>query len=488
MGLSCCGSKAPAEKDEIEQVNNLLLTEKDGKHNDGDNGKQGDSTTKVNGNGSTVELGDINLKSGPSTKPRSPTDEDDFHSVASEVLASRKGSNQKTDPPLPGRQSTPAQVDANQETPSKKDASTPPKNQTAGSMPRRLSQSLANGLNSISLIKKKHNSKDRSSMRDTPLNTAGGASDGMGSEPFNNDTPLNTSGSLANADLRFSLFNSVPPEKQFKVAGSRFQVRSTGYKKTGLKVPSEEVLYEFIGGDAVAATGSRITNLSEQWGLVDKIPSRKGNNDVSIGYNPAWGIPEVLVTNLEMPYQSGSLWGAHPAEDLGFNIISYHVLSEYAINLLNQHADTTSKGDLSKIPALYLLKQMLDKGKSEKAGFSFKKICQVRNIVEMDVPNFIKGYNGKPVLVTGSCNIKKFNKSNVETITPRLVEFSYDVRNWAYAMRSSLGVIFPKIPQGEVEFGWLVEGKTDQELPEQILCSAGALNLNVHQLMKVEGK
>ncbi len=261
----------------------------------------------------------------------------------------------------------------------------------------------------------------------------------------------------------FTIWDSIPKAQMMPTEGSRFKVRNTGYKKSGEKVPSDAALYDCIGCDMVTAEGWRINDVTAKW--KPQFPQKKN-------WKPDWGVPEILVIVAEIPYQSGSLWSAHPATDLGFNVISYHQLSDASIQLLASGKSST---------ALNHFKALVKKGKSEKSGISFKKIGQLKNIDEVDIPGFLKSYNGKPVLVTASC---KFLQHGM----PRVLEISYDIREWAYAMRSALGTIFSKLPQSEVEFAYVIEGKTDEELPEQILACSSAKYIDCYALKKVSGK
>ena len=52
--------------------------------------------------------------------------------------------------------------------------------------------------------------------------------------------------------------------------------------------------------------------------------------------------------------------------------------------------------------ALRLFKRLIETGKSTRKGISFKMIGQVNNFSVLGLPEFLNGYNGKPVLVTES--------------------------------------------------------------------------------------
>ncbi|CAD7936372.1 unnamed protein product [Amoebophrya sp. A120] len=252
----------------------------------------------------------------------------------------------------------------------------------------------------------------------------------------------------------FSVFDSLPKELNMETSATRFKVRNVGYKQSGEKIFSKPALYDLIGGDVVQAKNGRIHEIVSNWDC--KFPRKAG-------YKEEWGIPEILVEHGEVPFKSGGLFSSHPVDDLGFNLVGYFILSDEAIRLLSTGTWT---------PQLRLWKRIVDQGRSEKKGLALKKIVQVRNVAEMNVPNLFKSYNGKPVLLSYSA---RFNRVHA----PRILEIDYDVRTWGYALRTAIPTVLGKLPAAQTEYALLVEGKDDDELPEQILCCGGYNNLEI---------
>eukprot|EP00391_Amoebophrya_sp_Ameob2_P010495 CAMPEP_0178993324 /NCGR_PEP_ID=MMETSP0795-20121207/6641_1 /TAXON_ID=88552 /ORGANISM="Amoebophrya sp., Strain Ameob2" /LENGTH=344 /DNA_ID=CAMNT_0020685373 /DNA_START=741 /DNA_END=1775 /DNA_ORIENTATION=+ len=259
----------------------------------------------------------------------------------------------------------------------------------------------------------------------------------------------------------FSVFHSVSKDLYLETSGTAFRVRNTGYSSTGEKVPSRPAIYTLIGADCVAAKGGRITDIINTWDC--KFPRKAA-------WREEWGVPEILVEHAEIPFKSGHMFSKHPEDDLGCSMVGYYILSDDSIRRLE--ANQWSVG-------LRHWKRMVDVGKSDKKGISLKKIVQVRNNDEMDVPKLFKSYNGKPVLVTYSA---RFQKSHF----PRILEIDYDLRQWGYALRSALPTVFTKTPKALIEYALLVEGKSDEELPEQILCCGGYTRLDVYETPSAE--
>ena len=181
----------------------------------------------------------------------------------------------------------------------------------------------------------------------------------------------------------FSLFDQSQTSA-WGCEGATFSVRNSGYKKTGEKVPSKPPLYEFIGHDLVRAEKRRIRNLvapaPNGWGetlnkkLEQRLGAMRARREKAFPNLADLGVPEVLVFNCEIPYQSGGMFSSHPSEDLGFNVISYHVLSDSALLALQ-------RADSEPLPkALDLFKRFVNVGKSERNGISLKKIASCNNV------------------------------------------------------------------------------------------------------------
>lgn len=308
---------------------------------------------------------------------------------------------------------------------------------------------------------------------------------------FSQHDPTGTSrvskSALGSSD--FSLFDQ-PQTSAWGCEGATFSVRNSGYKKTGEKVPSKPPLYEFIGHDLVRAEKRRIRNLVASapngWGetLNKKLEQRLGamrarREKAGFSNLTDLGVPEVLVFNCEIPYQSGGMFSSHPSEDLGFNVISYHVLSDSALLALQ-------RADSEPLPkALDLFKRFVNVGKSERNGISLKTIGSCNNIEDMGLPGFMTSYNGKPVLVTNSLTFRR----NPHLCSTKVLELDYDVRMWGYALRQALpGTLFSKLKNAQINIGWLIEGKTEEDLPEQMLACCSSNYLDVKAFSPVEGR
>lgn len=245
---------------------------------------------------------------------------------------------------------------------------------------------------------------------------------------------------------------------------SSFNVRSVGYKSNKSKEPSAPCLYECLGVDLVRSD-KLITNLTpifQSTILKDSsVPYPWLNKDNA--WSKALGIPRIIIINMQLPYSAPSLWTPQsPETDPGFSIVSYYALSP----------TTNPKG-----PAIDLLKGLIAEGKSTKEGIALKTIGMVENMDEIGFPEMARGYNGKPVLVTKSAKLFTSN--------PEILEIEFDVRMWSILARKSLHSLRDKLSEAVCQVGMLIEGRTDNELPEQMLGCYSISCVDIQNALKI---
>lgn len=230
---------------------------------------------------------------------------------------------------------------------------------------------------------------------------------------------------------------------------TQFHVRDSGYADTRQKVPSQFALYEVAGADAVRST-QKIS------GILGKLPAGSGlpapPSPSAPAWDARWGVPRVLVVHAQMPHRSGTPWSHHPADDEGFSLVSYHVLSAEASHQLAAGQDT---------PALRLWRRFVEAGESTQE-LAFKAIGIVENLDALRVPSIIEKFNAKPALITKSARVLVHS-------LPEVLEIEFDVRQWAFLARQSLVSLRSLAAKAVIQVGYLIEGKSDVELPEQIL-------------------
>ena len=116
------------------------------------------------------------------------------------------------------------------------------------------------------------------------------------------------------------------------------------------------------------------------------------------------------------------------------------------------------------------MKQLIAARESNKDKIALKVIGQIENLDELGLPDLVSSYNAKPTLLTKSCNIKTGQHPFDEVL-----EINFDVRQWNYLTRKTFGSLKHRLAEAVVSIGFVVEGKDDAALPEQLL---GGYRLN----------
>jgi hypothetical protein len=262
-----------------------------------------------------------------------------------------------------------------------------------------------------------------------------------------------------------------------KAPYSGFQVRSVGYKQSKLKEPSQSPLYECLGVDLVKSN-KLVSGLTSNSAAFKRILNGESPGETPwpwLQYKGSkWGkelgIPRLIVINAQLPYSSPSLWAPQSADsDPGFSILSYYAISPSL-------AENLTSGKVEP-PAVKLLRRLIAEGQSKKEGTALKVIGMVDNMDEIGFPDIVAGYNGKPVLVTKSCQLK-FWPSQEEC---EVLEIEYDVRQWSIVARKTLHALRDKFKDAKCQLGMVIEGQTDDELPEQLL---GCFRLNFLDILE----
>ena len=93
----------------------------------------------------------------------------------------------------------------------------------------------------------------------------------------------------------------------------------------------------------------------------------------------------------------------------------------------------------------------------------FKLLCKCENIKELGLGGFIEKYNGKPALCTKSASI---------FVGGDYVEIDVNLFRYAYVTKKALQHVLPRIGEMDLHAAVTLEGRDDDELPEQVLLTA----------------
>lgn len=235
----------------------------------------------------------------------------------------------------------------------------------------------------------------------------------------------------------------------------RFNVRiGPNYPKNGNKSSSLPFLYDPIGVDVLR--GDKALSNIAPYMCFPPPPDF---------YDPACGLPALLIVNAQLPLAMPSMF-ASPDADHGWSCVGYYQIRQEAV------AWSMGRGADSP-PAISVVKRLFEKGVSDRS-LAFKAIGMIHDLESQELPmsGLLKKYNGKPVLVTASSTFH-FGK----TPYPYL-EIDYNVRKWSLVARSTLVQLRDRLATLTVHIGYLVEATEDEDLPERMIGGTTVHNLD----------
>jgi len=232
--------------------------------------------------------------------------------------------------------------------------------------------------------------------------------------------------------------------------GTTFNVRlGPDYKTTGIKAPSNEALYKIFAFDAYCTKEKKINNISRFYDMPVRPP-------VSDKYD----IPPVLLINVLVPDYDPPFWGVGPTDGKGYSMVFFGELSKSSRELL-------LKDKLS--PALRLFDAFVRGGKKGKHGDCLKCIARIVNPEEaiksygMITGLLVSQYNGTPFLARDS--------PSYYYVPGKYFAIDLDAHLFGKIARKGLGAVKDYIEKVIFDFAFVIEGRNDEENPEQILAS-----------------
>lgn len=176
-------------------------------------------------------------------------------------------------------------------------------------------------------------------------------------------------------------------------------------------------------------------------------------------------LPDFLIINFQIPYETPSLVGAE-TDVQGGEIILYMTPSTFLCNELmkecidKQHA------------SVRLFQKWCNQSKNDlKMRSRFKFIVVIDDIESIKGIQFLRSYNGKPALIARGSSVRHGEMNGL-----RYMEFCTNIHEWRYVSKRGLLAVLPRLQDMKVNIGFTIEGRQEDEMPEQIL---GAVKLNM---------
>ena len=92
------------------------------------------------------------------------------------------------------------------------------------------------------------------------------------------------------------------------------------------------------------------------------------------------------------------------------------------------------------------------------------------NLKDLGIPGWIAGYNGKPALVTKSGSLYRGDD---------YLEVSMNTFRFAFITRKGVNFLMPTIPKMDLHVALTLEGRGNEELPEQTLMACRIKGLDL---------
>ncbi|KAG7377906.1 hypothetical protein PHYPSEUDO_010865 [Phytophthora pseudosyringae] len=228
-----------------------------------------------------------------------------------------------------------------------------------------------------------------------------------------------------------------------------FAVRSSDYKKSRKKEPSKPALFEFIGADLVR-TDSKFDLISQR-----------------VEFPPEHENSRLFILNAQLPSYGPSVWGDGAYDGPGYSLALYWKIPDEIFEGLKNPTTTTLK----------LLKRFLEAGNDTSLTDRFKVIAQVTNQDECGITGMGKkllvSHNATPVLTRPQHRIYHFKDGTTEIVV--------DIHAFSYIARRGIHSLIDKTSRLVIDVAFVIQGETEDELPEQVLGCCRLDRVNVQK-------
>jgi hypothetical protein len=168
------------------------------------------------------------------------------------------------------------------------------------------------------------------------------------------------------------------------------------------------------------------------------------------------GVPSMLVINFQIPtYQAPNpVWGKTKEDGEGLQLV-------FCLRLSDEGRAAFRNGAASA----QLFQDFADPNADETTRNRLKMVARILNANDVAMGRLAKSlvttYNAKPMLTRPQHSFYE---------GPGYFEMDLDAHSYCYSVRKGLNTTWHLLDKFVIEIGFTVEGTTNEQLPEQLLC------------------
>jgi len=224
------------------------------------------------------------------------------------------------------------------------------------------------------------------------------------------------------------------------------------YKRNGRKSPSLPHVYQVVAGDIFRRP--KILYDVASVVTLPPVPDPAEVNDT--------GLPRRFVLNVIIPAEAPPLISAK-TDDACYQVVLYFTATTAALR------EWVRGGS----PASRLFARWVREGLSDaEVKERFKLLVRMENLKEAGL-TWLQKYNGKPALIT---------KSGRMSVGDDFVEMSMNTFFFAYITKKGISSILPRVKDLKLHCAVTIEGRDNDELPEQALAAGRIPGLDLQRL------
>jgi len=233
-----------------------------------------------------------------------------------------------------------------------------------------------------------------------------------------------------------------------------YSVRSQQYMKTKAKEACKGSFYELVAVD-LFSFDSKEHHIARRLRL--PVDPHKRNDD-ELAAIVEFGIPLLLIVNIQLPTYQASLFGG--TDGPGHSLV-YHFVLHQGFNPLTE----------SNPAAVGLLHRLVHNSREENGDVTRSRLKLIPRVVNLEEwtakaplskteAHLVGNYNGKPLLTRPQ---HSFHRG------PGYLEVDLDVHAYAYLARRAFAAFTPRLADLVFESALLIQGNCEEELPEMLL-------------------